>query len=202
MHLVFLPRAIDVARFFLWSEARAPASGNGSAPSALTALAERGTAAEATVVTAKRARARRPGVAIPVPLALPVLATLVLDDLGDMPPSVAAWSLAAKLALDLIARERITPLIENSATGATARWGISLALDDDAERFTRLARGFPPAAHAIPLDGGSRAQVWTAEDLLLEFLDTVASLLARADDASPTRRAPARRWEERLTAAL
>src|SRR2546422_9611930 len=97
MHLVFLPRAIDVPRFFLWSEARAPAGGNGSAPSALTALAERGTAAEATVVTAKRARARRPGVALPVPLALPALAPLALDRPGDMPPSGAPWSLAASV---------------------------------------------------------------------------------------------------------
>jgi superfamily II DNA or RNA helicase len=128
---------------------------------------------------------------------VPILAALAADDLGRVPASVAAWSLAAKLALDLVARERVTPVITTTDAGAEARWGVSLALAEDAERFRRLAAALPPAAHAMSAGDGARA--WGPEDLLLEFLDAVADGLVRADGDAPV---VLGRWEGRFAAAL
>jgi SNF2 family DNA or RNA helicase len=104
--------------------------------------------------------------------------------------------------------------------GAEARWGVSLTLPDDAERVKRLTLAFPPAGHAVPITeaagpgrpGASdvRPRIWPVQDLLLEFLDSVADLLARGDVASgaaPGLRsaaaaAPPERWERRLVNAL
>jgi len=192
-HLVVLPRDGGGPRLFLW-----PADHAGDRPGpVLTDLAGIGEAATATVVTEKAAAERVRGIAVPLSPAVPILAALAADDLGRVPASVAAWSLAAKLALDLVARERVTPVITATEAGAEARWGVSLALAEDAERFRRLAAALPPAAHAVSAGGGAR--VWAPEDLLLEFLDAVADGLLRDEAESPM---PVGRWEGRLAAAL
>jgi hypothetical protein len=151
----------------------------------------------ATVVTAKRAAERVHGVSIPLGAAVPILATLAADDVGRVPASVGAWSLATKLALDLIARERVAPVISVTEAGAEARWGVSLALPEDAERFRRLAAALPPAAHAVPAGRGDR--VLAPDDVLLQFLDIVADGLVR-DGGTPI--GPGPRWEGKLIAAL
>src|SRR5262249_56085016 len=100
-------------------------------------------------------------------------------DGGADAASVTGWGLAAKLAFDLIARERMTPLIGRPPTGATARWGVSLTRTEDADRLARLAAAFPPAAHAVPIDAATGPRVWAPEDLLVDVLDTVADALPR-----------------------
>jgi hypothetical protein len=168
----------------------------------VSGLAALGEPASASIVTSKSSPAPVSGLAISLVRAVPALAALPADDLGLVPASVAAWSLAAKLVLDLVARERIVPLIAAGASGATARWGISLSLTDDADRFARLARAFPPAAHAVPVEDEDASHVWPATDLLLEFADAVADALARGDAVPGSNRAPDARWEQRLVAAL
>ncbi|MDR7539961.1 MAG: DEAD/DEAH box helicase [Armatimonadota bacterium] len=194
MHLVYHPS--PAPRLFLWG--RRPDGEAVTGP--LVALGRPDTA---QVVT-DRGRARRVrGVAVDLLEGVAALAALEARDLGRAPASVAAWSLAAKLCLDLVARERVVPLVRRGPSGLEARWGVSLALPEDGERFFRLARSFPPAAHAVPhlgdagaSDGHSsrgrdtrassgRAQgswptaIWTPQALLLHFADTVADALVR-----------------------
>src|SRR5262249_21321826 len=150
-------------------------------------LAELGEPGTTTVAGPGAALVRAPGIVIPLEAGVRALATLPVSDLDANPPSVTAWSLAAQLALHLIARERMAHPIGRTRTapsrgrphaGATARWGVSLTRTEDADRLARLAAAFPPAAHAVPIDAATGPRVWTPEDLLVEFLDTVADALA------------------------
>jgi superfamily II DNA or RNA helicase len=204
-HLVFLPHAEGhrpaEAHFFLWQPPSADPP-DGGERSWAAALAAAGRRATVPVVTEAGESEDVEGQAIPIAAALPLLAAVPADDLPDLSPSIAAWSLATKLALDLIARERLAPVVTTADTGAEARWGISLTLPDDADRFRRLARAFPPAAHAV--------SAWSADDLLLEFFDALADLLASGDGPGPdgqpvAPREPSggpERWERRLVRAL
>jgi superfamily II DNA or RNA helicase len=202
-HLVFLPET-DRPRLFAWG---------GSAPgpwlTAATARSER-----ATVVGAGCAYERVSGVAVPLADALPGLAALGVEDLERVPASVAVWSLASKLALDLVARGRMVPKVDESG----ARWAVSLTDPDDAERVSRLARAFPAAAHAVPVEkpssrGRSRAgrprraaasvRVWHPQALLKTYLDAAATGLVRAIAATRERGTRGRRpWERRWREAL
>jgi hypothetical protein len=218
-HLVFLPGRGRRPSLFLW-----PGRDGGEAHVAIdspdvqpgdvvSTLAKHGDGGTASVVTERFAVERVAGTRIALPDAIPLLADLPADSLQRVPTSIAAWSFATKLALDLIARERLTPVVRVGAAGAEAHWGVSLALPEDADRFMRLARAFPLSAHAIPTDGGDEQargrpprddgpRIWTAEDALLEFLDSVADLLA-AGSAPPREAPPApERWERKLVRAL
>jgi len=215
-HLVFLPRPAGGPDFFLW-ESRPGRAGSG----AIERLAAPGRRATVRVVTEDVTTERVSGLRIPLVDGVTTLAGFEAADLDRAPASLATWSLASKLALDLVARERILPLPRPAGTEAEARWRVSLALAEDADRFARLARAFPPSAHALPVDGEGPApsrhsrraapksqegvQVWAPEALLAEFLDAVADALVR--QASIRIRLPLfageeKRWEGRFLAAL
>lgn len=163
------------------------------------------------------------GYRIPLLEAVMQLAAMTRTDLERATPSVAVWSLAAKLALELVARERLVPVLEPlpapstrkraKASGDTvkASWRVVLSLPQDAERVNSLARAFPIAAHAVPISIAKDApqEIWTADALLHEFLDTVADEVvrhavleqkpkrSRADDtAAPTS------WPQQFVSAL
>jgi hypothetical protein len=209
IHLAFLPRGAGGPRLFLW-----PREGAGR-PGAVSLLLESGEPATAAIIDEAGAPARVDGRTVTLARALRILAALPADD-ANVSASVAAWSLAAKLALDLVSRERITPVVEATPAGAAARWGVSLALPDDADRFRRLAQAFPPAAHALAAGGAAGSpRPWSAEALLLAFVDEVADALARGDFGSGPERggrrgrrdgqppgAQAERWERRFGRAL
>ncbi|WP_437665007.1 SNF2-related protein [Sorangium sp. So ce1182] len=208
MPLVFLP---DDLRFFLWDD---------TAPERLAARSLGATTpAEAVVVSEAGRAVRKAGEAAALLDGVAALARMAQDDLGRAPPSVAAWSLASKLALDLVVRERVVPRVTpgggGGGGGVEARWAVSLAAPEDAARVAALARAMPPAAHAVPAApaaagrGRPRAtsdpEVWSAEALLRAFLDAVADALARGSATNPPRppRRPAREpWEHRLVLAL
>ncbi|WP_437615731.1 DEAD/DEAH box helicase [Sorangium sp. So ce834] len=214
MPLVFLP---DELRFFLWDD---------TAPGRLAARSLGATTpAEAVVVSEAGRAVRKTGEAAPLVAGVSALASMAQGDLGRAPPSVAAWSLASKLALDLVVRERVVPRVAPAGAAgerAEARWAASLAAPEDAARVAALARAMPPAAHAVPagaqaaaaLDGregrgrpraGAAPEVWSAEALLRAFLDAVADALARGS-ATNRPKAPPRPahapWEHRLVLAL
>ena len=214
-HLLFLPRSARGPAFFLWpDDAERPGS------SAVNRLGAVGTGARARVVTDRRSVATVRGRSIPFLDAVAILAGVEAAELERLPASIAGWSLAAKLALELVARERVLPLAEANGRGVTVRWGVSLALPHDGDRFRRLARALPPSAHAVPADGEAphpgrarhRARidrgdlvVWTPEALLTEFLDATADALVRravAEPAAPQPGRAGRRWEGRFIAAL
>jgi hypothetical protein len=174
-HVVFLPdRAAP--RFFAWG------AGAAAAP-----LFADGQPEHVPLVDESLTPRELRGVSVPLLDALPRLAAMTAAETDRAPASLAAWSLAAKLALDLVGRERIVPRVVPANGGTEARFAVALALPEDAERVAALAKGFPLAAHAVPAgnaahSGGGRRtpEVWAPEALLRAFLDATADTLARA----------------------
>jgi hypothetical protein len=203
MHLVYQPDPATPC-LFLW--------GNGARRlPALERLASLGRRATVPLVTDRLSVVRVRGSAIPLLDGVAVLAALDARDLERVSASVATWSLAAKLALDLIARERVVPLVCRDHGGAKAQWGVSLSFPQDAERFSRLARALPPAAHAVPVEDGASPptarkrqgiRVWAPEALLTEFLDAVADALLRRAASQIPQRGERGGWEARVVKAL
>jgi len=219
-HLLFLPDQSD-PRFFLWGETPESAPERRRAVAALVACGER---ASARLVDESLGIADVSGTAVGLREALPALVALSEDDVARAPASVAAWSLAAKLALDLVCRERLLPRVRRTPDGATeARWAVALALDEDADRVRALAEAFPPAAHAVPVDappspgrkrprterasrrsGPDGVAVWAPDALLRTFLDLSADTLVRSatGDRPAGKVEPSTPWEQRFVAAL
>ncbi|MBW3601731.1 MAG: DEAD/DEAH box helicase [Actinobacteria bacterium] len=118
------------------------------------------------------------------------------------PDSRTCWSVAARLARDLVARQRIAPSLAVDGDGDVL--GVWRALPDGdpvAVSVAALAEAMPPAAHALAR--GERS-VWSARALVGAFLDAVADVLARAGPAAGGARPRARvlpwtaRWLEAL----
>jgi superfamily II DNA or RNA helicase len=211
-HLVFLPDRAS-PRFFVWG-----------AGAQTSALAPAGMPGKALLVDEQLHSRELDGLAVPLLVALPCLAGMTLPELERLSPSWAVWSLASKLALELVGHERIVPRLLSVNGETQARSAVALSLPGDLERVSALAKAFPLAAHAVPVHDGADApapghkprrssrqaaapRIWTPEPLLRTFLDFSADLLVRA---STTRVARARSdpqalrhsWERRLTAAL
>jgi len=164
------------------------------------------------------------GLAVPLLVALPSLTTMPLPDLERLSPSWAVWSLASKLALELVGHERIVPRLISVNGETQARSAVALSLPGDLERVSALAKAFPLAAHAVPIQSeadapaparkarrpsrkASAPRIWAPEPLLRTFLDFAADLLVRASTTRVARarsapQTPHHSWERRLTAAL
>ena len=182
VHLVFMP---DVARprMMLWGSdvANHPLAVNGESASLL--LPDE---------TFKLRRVR--GYSVPLLDAVAQLAAMTQSEIEQAPASIAVWSLASKLLLELVARERLVPRVLKQAGEQRARWCAVLNLPQDQDRFDSLVLAFPIAAHAIPhaMDASGSVvdtrtpaspdlpvRIWTAEALLHEFLDMGADQLVR-----------------------
>ncbi len=204
-HLLFVPDAAQ-PRVFLWG-----------AQASSMSLAALGLTASERCVTEEGVAEDVNGIAIALHDALPALAAISVSEAQRLPASISIWSAAAKFALDLIARGRVIPTIENANDSTYARWRASILLGDDAERFAKLANSFPPAAHAIPSVPERRGKrtrrklqatdalehVWTPDALLELFLDACADMLMRTTGDTPiAARAPwEQRWRQALSAA-
>jgi superfamily II DNA or RNA helicase len=205
-HLAFVPRAAGGPHLFLWDAGHGRTDAGALAP--LLSDARR---ASAPVVAPGLSAAGADGLVFPLMPSVTLLAEVPAAEMRRLPASMAAWSLAAKLALDLVARERVVPLPRRGAGGGEARWAVALSLAEDRDRFLRLARTLPPAAHALRLDEAGAAgdgaappgaRVWPADAVLLEFLDEVADGFVR-EAARGAAAAPAPgSWEGRFVAAL
>ena len=126
---------------------------------------------------------------------------------GDWPgwarpaPSVLAWSVAAKLAREMVAAGRLLPWFRagTDPTSGVAHWRVAAASDP---RVGALARGLPAAAHALRRPSG---QVWGPEELIVAFLDAVADACAREGrrpEVDPRRRGPRAPWPQMWRDAL
>ena len=194
-HLVFFPRSAGGPRWFLWG-----LEPNTSGAEPLRPLAALGTPATARVVSERLRSEAVSGLDIQIGDGLATLGALDAHDLAGVPASVAAWSLAAKLALELIARERVVPRLYRDGDEVRVGWGLSLSASGDDDRFRRLARALPTAAHAVPLPD---RRIPTAAAVLADFLDAAAdALLTRAAPRSPLPKKSPPRWESRFVAAL
>ncbi len=124
-----------------------------------------------------RPGARRRTVAarlVPLGEALPHLVGLPVD--ADVRPSLAGWAVAAKLAVDLVARGRLRP---GSTPDGGAGWQVGPLDPDDDCRLADLAAALPPAAHALPLAGRAPLRVVAPAVAARRFLDAVADRLVR-----------------------
>ncbi len=94
--------------------------------------------------------------------------------------AIAAWSYAAKFALELVAAGRFLPTIDGGDEGepCAATWAVVLAQDEDRERFRLLSRAMPACAHAWPHEGEDEAEEedddgddWDDEDYDADYDD-------------------------------
>ena len=115
--------------------------------------------------------------------------------------AVLAWSVAAKLALELVAAGRLLPGVELTDTPGEVR-ALWRAVAHADPRPRALAAAMPRSAHALRSTGGSPVP---ATELVGAFLDAVADALAREGrrpELDPRRRGPRRSWSEMWAAAL
>ncbi len=198
MPLVYLP---DVESVFLW--------GTEPAPRALPALGQGGEPWSATLV-APEGLCDAAGFKLPLLDTMARLAVVPAADLESLPGSVATWVLASKLAMDLVARERVVPTISRRGGRVEARWAAALAASDDAAKVVAIAKSMPPAAHAVPVAGDRSGAVWAPDALVRAYLDAIVDALVRAARGAPslpaapakTPRAAPDAWAARWRASL
>ncbi len=125
-------------------------------------------------------------------LELPLWATLnVLNDLPrpeEMAPRVAPaadlgiWSLAAKLVLELLARQQFAPTLARRGKAFRAVWVPVFDQPEDVRHVEQLARAMPPVGRAVSLaqSGDEASEPPTARTLLKDFLGTLMDVAVRA----------------------
>ena len=149
------------------------------------------------------------GIRLPM---LEIIRRLVQLDLADVrkrriSDSVRVWSLATKLAVELVSSGRIVPVLEADEKGKTsAHWVVSGMGPETKERVEELQKALPIAGHCLVREDGQTAEsrkrrrksrrrrrrkpitenttIWRADALLRSFLDTVSDVLVR--EASPS----------------
>jgi superfamily II DNA or RNA helicase len=108
---------------------------------------------------------------------VPVLeAITLLRDLDADAPSAAAWSSALTVGLGLIARGRLYPSV--TAEGWDT-WRAGPLDPADRRLLAELAAAFPPAAHALALNGSSPLRLRSPESLIRAAWDALADCLPR-----------------------
>lgn len=111
-----------------------------------------------------------------LPIAQVIDALCELSATTEVQPSVRAWSVAAKVGLDLVARGRLLPGITDGGVDA---WRIGPLDPDDHQLVERLAAALPAAAHAVPVPGTSPRRILGPRPTVMAFLDAVADAFVR-----------------------
>ena len=121
-----------------------------------------------------------------VPVKL-VLLKDVLQELLTLPvganvgSSIRAWSVVARLAVDLVARARLTPGITPNGYDT---WRLGPLDPDDLRRQGELVMALPPEAYCRPLGSGSPLRLAGPGEMVRAFGDAVADLMPRTSAAS------------------
>jgi superfamily II DNA or RNA helicase len=128
--------------------------------------------------------AKLPGLAISAAAAAQWLPDLegALGGRGLVPgQSLRAWSVAAKLLLELLARGRFVPMLRAEAGCLTAGWQLVAPEPEDADRLARLEEAIPGVCRAlVPPDRSHKNyRPLEAGALLSLFLRTATGALAR-----------------------
>ncbi len=133
---------------------------------------------------------------------------------GDMAPRVAltgdlgVWSLAAKLVLELLARQQFAPMLVRRGASFRATWVPVFDQPEDLRRVEQLARAMPPVGRAVvpEREDGEAPEPPASRALLKDFVGTLMdaavrgwapplpSVVARRDAL------PLRRWLKALFA--
>jgi hypothetical protein len=199
MPLVYLP---EPEKLFLWGDGVAPRDAAGINLSGKRAMAE--------LVTPEGRRTVH-GSELALLDTAAMLAVVPAAELEALPASIATWTLASKLAMELLGRERVVPTIARRGGRIEARWAAALSASEDAAKLAAIAASMSPAAHAVPLQAGRSLDVWAPDALVRAFLDAVIDALLRASQKTAalpgargrTRRAGEREaWDARWRAAL
>ncbi|MFP5321300.1 MAG: DEAD/DEAH box helicase [Acidimicrobiia bacterium] len=134
---------------------------------------------EVTVALADGPRAV-PADLVPVGDVVGRLATLPAA--ADVRPSVRAWSVGVRLALEAISRGRLLPAV--AADGADV-WKLGPLDLADRARLDQLADALPPAAHAVPIEGPADEpdRVVAPNVAVAAFVDAVADAFVRTAGA-------------------
>jgi len=122
---------------------------------------------------------------IPVGQAVATLAALPAA--ADVRPSVRAWSVATRLALDAISRGRLLPAV---APDGADTWRLGPLDVADRARIDTLAQALPAPAHATPVTGVEPdehpGRVTAPTVAAAAFLDAVADSFVRTAAAPAT----------------
>ncbi|MFT4625123.1 MAG: superfamily II DNA or RNA helicase [Myxococcota bacterium] len=123
----------------------------------------------------KRARTR--GQQLSIVEALPALARLGVD--VDVADSVKCWAAAAKLGLELAARQRVVPSVGHGE----ARWKVQFARESDVRRFGWVVQALPVASRAVPIreTGRGAIRLLPAEHAVRTFLDAIVDAVYRQE---------------------
>lgn len=163
----------------------------------------------ADVVTPEGCR-RAEGLSLPLIAAAGSFAIVPANDVPTFSASVATWVLASKLAMSLIARERVVPTLVRVGERFEGRWAAAFSASEDAAKLEMLAKSMPPAAHAVAVANGG-LDVWAPHALLRVFIDNIVDGYLRQALGKPTPLSQARKrkendsplpWDERWRNAL
>ncbi len=113
------------------------------------------------------------------------VATLAaLPAAAEVRPSVRAWSVATRLALDAVSRGRLLPAV---AGDGADMWRLGPLDVADRTRVDQLADALPPAAHATPVAVDDAPPRLTSPNVATAgFLDAVADSFVRTAAAAAT----------------
>lgn len=137
-------------------------------------------------------RKKTKGIFVQVDEVLPLLPALRSDDyLSD---SLRCWSMAARLGLELAAREAVVP----SVRYGEARWRVSLDRREDRVRVDQLIDALPVAARLVPTNQRGPVRIPTAASVVRAFIDAISDAVYRRD-VWP---GPARGWVLEFADAL
>jgi superfamily II DNA or RNA helicase len=119
--------------------------------------------------------------------ALDALVGVAPDDTSAS-PSVRAWSVVARTALETIARGRLQPAI---SAGGFDTWAPGPLEERDRSLRAALASWLPPVAHCHPLPDHDGLRVPSAAEAVAVFSRAVADALPRTAAAATVARQPA-----------
>lgn len=193
-----------------------------AAPALIARLRALGWPARARLVSAKAPQPARavPGVLVELIDALPLLSQTLAGDADgaalSWAPALAAWQAAARLALQLVRRGRMSIRMSSRGGGFEARWQVFTQAPDERAGLLRALADFPTVI-AVPEEvvrGGSRHASDPGSDraplpaprLLQRFLNACADTLVREASRRGAlvrlKEWPATSWEQRLVRAL
>jgi hypothetical protein len=120
-----------------------------------------------------------PATLLPIPAALDWLSATRGDPRSNRSREV--WASAATAGLGLLARGRLLPTVTTDGVDA---WRLGPLDSSDVEWLQRLAKAFPPIAHALGVPGSRPMRVRSPESLVRGFWDAIADTLVRCPAAA------------------